>query len=57
MLKEAGMPAPGDGNLIMVCGPAPMVAAVCGPKDKGKQGELGGILKAEGYSADMVFKL
>merc|ERR1712166_1089691 len=55
------MPAPIDGNMIMVCGPPPMYKAICGGKkfEKGKppaQGEVGGFMKAMGYTEDMVFK-
>lgn len=41
---------------MFVCGPPPMYKAVCGPKDKGKQGELAGLLAAAGYTPEMVFK-
>lgn len=55
------LPPPGEGTMIMVCGPPPMYTAVSGPKlfEKGKppkQGELSGILKDLGFTADMVFK-
>merc|ERR1712166_1525600 len=55
------MPAPADGNMIMVCGPPPMYKAICGGKkfEKGKppaQGEVGGFMKSMGYTEDMVFK-
>ena len=40
-----------------VCGPPPMVRAVCGDKAQDKsQGPLDGHLKAMGYDATMVFK-
>lgn len=51
------MPAPGEGTMIMVCGPGPMMNSVSGPKaDKGKQGELGGCLKEVGYGDGQWFK-
>jgi len=55
------MPAPADGNMIMVCGPPPMYKAICGGKkfEEGKppaQGEVGGFMKSMGYTEDMVFK-
>ena len=55
------LPPPGEGTMIMVCGPPPMYTAISGPKlfEKGKppkQGELSGILKDLGFTADMVFK-
>ena len=56
------LPAPdGDDNMIMVCGPPPMYAALCGPKAfaKGKppaQGELKGVLKGLGFTESSVFK-
>jgi cytochrome-b5 reductase len=53
------MPAPSLGSdaLIMVCGPPGMMNAVSGDKAQDKsQGELIGLLKAMGYSADQVYK-
>jgi cytochrome-b5 reductase len=53
------LPAPaGDGSVrIMVCGPPPMMNAVCGPKGPKKtQGELSGVLKDVGYTIEEVFK-
>jgi len=51
------MPAPADGNMIMVCGPPPMYNAICGPKAQDKtQGEVGGFMKSMGYTEEMVFK-
>ena len=42
----------------MVCGPAPMVKLIAGPKGpKFTQGELSGYLKNLGYTADMVGKI
>lgn len=56
------MPKPGDRNTkVLVCGPPPMLQAVCGDKqfEAGKQpqqGPLGGILKEMGYKEEQVFK-
>lgn len=55
------LPAPSPDTLVYVCGPPPMLVSVAGNKkfETGKppaQGEVGGILKELGYSADMVFK-
>jgi len=60
MFKEL-MPAPADGNIVMVCGPPPMYKAICGGKkfEKGKppqQGDVDGIMKGLGYTPDQVFK-
>jgi len=51
------LPPPGPKNLIMVCGPDPMVAMIAGPKNKDKtQGPVGGLLQELGFTEDMVFK-
>ncbi|KAI0328431.1 cytochrome-b5 reductase [Cubamyces sp. BRFM 1775] len=52
------LPAPtlGEKAKIFVCGPPGQVAAVAGPKQGMKQGELGGILKQLGYTDEQVFK-
>merc|ERR1712129_460156 len=55
------LPVPAADALIYFCGPPPMLKAVAGPKKFGKgkppaQGEVGGILKEMGYTADMVYK-
>lgn len=60
-MVAAHLPPPGAGAMIMVCGPPPMYKAICGPKlfEKGKppkQGDVAGILKELGFTADMVFK-
>jgi cytochrome-b5 reductase len=59
MLAER-MPPPGSENRVFVCGPPPMVKAVCGAKgtkeDRNGQGELSGMLKELGYSPEEVFK-
>ena len=42
----------------MVCGPGPMVSAIAGAKTPDfKQGEVGGVLAARGFTSDMVFKM
>ncbi len=52
------MPAPGDGSLVMICGPGPMVAAIAGAKTPDfKQGEVGGLLAEKGFTSEMVFKM
>ena len=45
-----------DQSQVFVCGPSPMVKAVCGPKVKRKQGPLLGVLKEAGYEAGQVYK-
>lgn len=51
------MPLPSPDCQVLVCGPPPMVRAVCGDKAQDKsQGPLDGHLKAMGYDATMVFK-
>ena len=50
-------PEPSADSLVYVCGPPPMMKAVCGDKNPDKsQGELVGILKDLGYGADSVYK-
>lgn len=60
-LVSAVMPKPSPDSLIYVCGPPPMMVAVSGNKkfEKGKppsQGEVSGVLKACGFTEDMVYK-
>jgi len=51
------MPPPSSNCLICVCGPPPMIQAVCGEKKSIQdQGPLIGQLKNLGYKSDMVFK-
>ncbi|KAG5509036.1 hypothetical protein JKF63_06043 [Porcisia hertigi] len=56
------MPKPGEKNTkILVCGPPPMLQAICGDKvfEAGKapqQGPIGGLLKTLGYKEDQVYK-
>ena len=56
-LLKTVLPEPKEENIkVFVCGPPGMYKAVSGMKDGMKQGEVGGILKALGYSQDQVFK-
>lgn len=55
---KALLPPPAEGTLIMCCGPAAMTKAVAGPKARDfSQGEVGGFLKALGFSKEQVFKV
>jgi cytochrome-b5 reductase len=57
LIKKIHFPAPGKGGLVGICGPDGMVAAVSGEKGPNKtQGEVGGVLKAMGYSSEEVYK-
>ncbi|GJN05662.1 hypothetical protein PR202_ga23311 [Eleusine coracana subsp. coracana] len=52
-----GLPGPGQDSLILVCGPPGMMNHVSGDKAKDRsQGELSGLLKELGYTAEMVYK-
>ena len=57
---RATLPPPGapGKNLITICGPPPMLAAISGNKDKETktQGVLSGALKELGYTESDVFK-
>eukprot|EP01114_Cavostelium_apophysatum_P004840 TRINITY_DN1524_c0_g1_i2.p2 TRINITY_DN1524_c0_g1~~TRINITY_DN1524_c0_g1_i2.p2 ORF type:complete len:156 (-),score=58.32 TRINITY_DN1524_c0_g1_i2:18-485(-) len=56
IIKEQ-LPQPSDDNLIMVCGPPPMMDAISGRKNPDfTQGEVSGILKDLGYTANQVRK-
>jgi cytochrome-b5 reductase len=56
LLREKLAPPSAD-VLVLVCGPPGMVSAISGPKAKDwTQGEVGGLLKELGYTAEMVFK-
>jgi len=51
------LPPPSDDNLIMVCGPPPMVEKISGNKAPDySQGELKGYLKELGFKSEQVFK-
>ncbi|KAK2966287.1 hypothetical protein RJ640_018098 [Escallonia rubra] len=51
-----GLPSPSDDTLILVCGPPGMMKHISGDKENRSQGELTGILKELGYTAEMVYK-
>ncbi|WVZ72492.1 hypothetical protein U9M48_020942 [Paspalum notatum var. saurae] len=52
-----GLPGPGEDSLILVCGPPGMMNHISGDKAKDRsQGELSGVLKDLGYTAEMVYK-
>ena len=56
-MVERVLPAPADDAMVFVCGPPPMMKAVCGGKGpKGSQGELDGVLKHRGFDSAGVFK-
>ncbi|KAI9648640.1 NADH-cytochrome b5 reductase [Ciborinia camelliae] len=57
-LLKTVLPEPKSENVkVFVCGPPGMYKAISGPKVSPKdQGELTGLLKELGYSADQVFK-
>jgi len=54
-LIEKTFPGPDAGKdvIIFVCGPPPMYAALCGPRE---EKEVGGLLAEIGYSSDQVNK-
>ncbi|RLM92847.1 hypothetical protein C2845_PM08G03910 [Panicum miliaceum] len=52
-----GLPGPGEDSLILVCGPPGMMNHISGDKAKDRsQGEVSGLLKDLGYTAEMVYK-
>ncbi|KAG8053270.1 hypothetical protein GUJ93_ZPchr0001g31942 [Zizania palustris] len=52
-----GLPGPGEDSLILVCGPPGMMNHTSGDKAKDRsQGEVTGLLKELGYTAEMVYK-
>lgn len=57
-LLKTVLPEPKEGNIkVFVCGPPGLYKAISGPKVSPKdQGELTGILKELGYTADQVYK-
>jgi len=56
MIQEH-LPPPSDENLILVCGPPPMVNSLAGPKGPNyTQGDLTGILADLGYTPEQVYK-
>lgn len=55
--KHCPPPSAGEDNLVLVCGPPPMMKAISGDKAPDKsQGELTGLLAKLGYSAEQVYK-
>eukprot|EP01006_Ploeotia_vitrea_P066854 TRINITY_DN95877_c0_g1_i1.p2 TRINITY_DN95877_c0_g1~~TRINITY_DN95877_c0_g1_i1.p2 ORF type:complete len:318 (+),score=167.99 TRINITY_DN95877_c0_g1_i1:49-1002(+) len=51
------LPPPSDDNMVLVCGPPPMLKAIAGPKAPDySQGEVGGALKTLGFKESQVFK-
>ena len=56
---KAYLPKPGDGK-VLVCGPPGLMKHISGDKDYEKQppaqGEISGLLKAQGYTSEDVFK-
>lgn len=56
-LIKSYMPAPTNDNMVFVCGPPGMMAAISGSKAPDyTQGEVSGVLKNLGYSKDNVIK-
>jgi len=56
-LLKAHLPPPAKENLVMVCGPPGMMAAISGGKAPDfSQGEVSGALKAMGYTSSHVYK-
>ncbi|BDA51006.1 NADH-cytochrome b5 reductase 2 [Coccomyxa sp. Obi] len=56
-IVKAQLPAPSDDNMILVCGPPPLMKAISGDKAEDKsQGPLTGILKDLGYTSEQVYK-
>lgn len=56
-LLHAHMPLPSPDNLVLVCGPPPMMAAISGDKLPDKsQGPLSGMLLELGFDSSNVFK-
>jgi len=58
IIKEQ-LPKPDADNLILVCGPPPMMEVISGTKNMKdySQGELKGMLKSLGYTPDQVYKM
>ena len=56
-IVQAHLPKPSPDNIIFVCGPPAMMKSVSGDKTPDyKQGPVEGLLKAAGYTEDMVYK-
>jgi len=56
MVEQTLFKADADNVKCFVCGPPPMMRAICGDKDGRKQGELAGCLKTAGFAKEAVFK-
>mmetsp|Transcript_23506 Transcript_23506/g.51586 ORF Transcript_23506/g.51586 Transcript_23506/m.51586 type:complete len:306 (+) Transcript_23506:146-1063(+) len=57
-ILKAHLPPPSEDVTVLVCGPEPMMKAVCGPYGwMMGQGSLEGALKELGYSSSQVFKV
>ena len=57
-LLKTVIPGPKDGNVkVFVCGPPGLYKAISGPKKSpSEQGELAGVLKELGFTAEQVYK-
>lgn len=54
---QSHLPPPSDDNLILICGPNPMLNLISGPKGENfTQGPVGGLLKDLGFNESQVFK-
>ncbi|KAG5643508.1 hypothetical protein DXG03_000749 [Asterophora parasitica] len=56
VVKHVAPASLGEKVKVFVCGPPGQVAALAGKKDGFQQGEIGGVLKELGYTAEQVFK-
>jgi len=56
VIKKYVAPPTTERTIVMVCGPPGQVDALAGKKAGYQQGEIGGVLKELGYTADQVFK-
>ncbi|KAJ6520194.1 cytochrome-b5 reductase [Mycena sanguinolenta] len=54
VIKKYVAPATAERTMVMICGPPGQVAAIAGKKAGFQQGEIGGVLKELGYTADQV---
>ncbi|KAJ7361354.1 cytochrome-b5 reductase [Mycena albidolilacea] len=56
VIKKYVAPPSQERTIVFVCGPPGQVAALAGKKAGFQQGEIGGVLKELGYTAEQVFK-
>ncbi|KAF8215790.1 ferredoxin reductase-like protein, partial [Mycena galopus ATCC 62051] len=56
VIKKYVAPPTAERTMVMICGPPGQVAALAGKKAGFKQGEIDGVLKELGYTAEQVFK-